>query len=311
MAQGTTTRFDYVALAAVSGFVVLLYGMVAGARLVGHETRAPGALAPAVERPLGRAATVPRAEAAHGDLGSAGESPAILVEQVPSDLLQIASPAERKHLFIKLALPLIATINARIMAERRRILALKARSRRGIRALSPRERGWLVRLHERYGLERYDLDALLARIDVVPPSLALAQAAEESGWGTSRFVREGNALFGQRTFKKGQGLVPLARDPGAIHEVRTFERLLDSVASYAFNLNTHPAYAEFRRLRALQRRTVGVLDGYALARTLSRYSERGQAYVRTIRTIIRANALVAFDRVGTGEITLSRREPSI
>ena len=148
----------------------------------------------------------------------------------------------------------------------------------------------------------------MKRVDVIPPSLALAQGAEESGWGTSRFVREGNAIFGQRTFSKGAGLVPKRRDDDASHEVKVFNGLMESVDSYMTNLNTHDAYDEFRRIRAGQR-AFGDVDAYRLVGALVRYSERGEAYIKTIRSIIDTNDLRSYDRASFGKLLIA--EPKI
>jgi len=230
--------------------------------------------------------------------------PRIVIDRIPADLADMRSASERKQVFIKMMLPLVLAANERILADRREIRALRDRVGGRPAALSPSERAWLERKCRRYGLDDPDFDALLRRVDMIPPSLALAQAAEESGWGTSRFVREGNALFGQRTFKRGAGLVPERREDGQRHEVRVFSRLLDSIMSYMTNLNSHAAYREFRLSRERQRSVLGRLDGWALAGTLTRYSERGEDYVRTIRSIIEANGLRALDRARLGEEAL-------
>ena len=232
--------------------------------------------------------------------------PRLIVERVPDDIVMVESPAERKRLFIKLALPLILHANERIEADRERLIALRKKIERA--AAGPSEQAWLDGLALRYGLESPDLDALLQRVDVIPPSLALAQGAEESGWGTSRFVREGNAIFGQRTYDKGAGLVPLDRDSDKKYEVKVFNGLLESVASYMTNLNTHYAYDEFRRIRAGQR-ALGDVDSYYLVGALDRYSERGEAYIETIRAIIDKNDLRSYD--GASFDTFVADEPKI
>jgi len=343
MNSRTSLRFDYVALVAIAVCVTMLYGIVLGERLarvptpavIGAPAAPPDGSAPVDRAPDRAAMASPPAAARIGHVADARiddlstlfqragyeldrirrgvrKVPPILVDRVPIDLASLASPGERKRLFIKLALPLVLTANQRILDDRERLMALRQRMRNGVRSLGPRDSLWIARMHARYGLDRYDLDALLERMDIVPPSLALAQAAEESGWGTSRFVREGNALFGQHTYKPGQGLVPARRDPGNTHEVRIFNRLLDSVASYMFNLNSHPAYREFRRARAIQRRSRGSLDGFALVATLTRYSERGGAYIKTIRSIIETNGLAAFDQASLdGRLPFDRRDPAI
>ena len=140
------------------------------------------------------------------------------------------------------------------------------------------------------------MNVLMRRVDTVPASLALAQAAEESGWGTSRFAQEGNALFGQWTTAEGEGLVPRRREAEASHKVRVFDELHDAVAAYLHNLNTHRAYRQFRLTRAEQRAESGRLDSVALVEDLKSYSERGEDYVASIKTIIRVNRLRQLDQ---------------
>ena len=155
----------------------------------------------------------------------------------------------------------------------------------------------MTKLASGYGVPKTDLTELRRRVDVVPASLALAQGAEESGWGTSRFARLGNAVFGQRTFQKGDGLVPLRREQGQRHEVKSFNNLYRSVRAYVWNLNTHAAYEKFREKRASFRFRGLPPDGYELTETLDRYSERGENYIQTIRTIIQLNRLDEFYHV--------------
>ncbi len=226
-----------------------------------------------------------------------GEVPRLFFVSLPADLQRIQQPSERKAMFIKTALPLILHANEIIRFERAKLIALRDKAADG-EQLDRDEKVWLDRLADEYGLEKPSFARLLRRVDVIPPSLALAQAAEESGWGTSRFAQEGNAIFGQRTWTgyDHDGIVPERRDEGENFKVRTFEQLIDGVRSYARNLNGHFAYDEFRRLREEQRAAGDRPDGYALAATLSKYSERGDSYVETIRTIIRVNGLRAFDR---------------
>jgi Bax protein len=134
-------------------------------------------------------------------------------------------------------------------------------------------------------------------MDIVPPSLAIAQAAIESGWGQSRFATNGNALFGQRTTNPDRGMRPAALPETTTVRVAAFGRPIESVRSYIHNLNTYPAYQAFRDRRAALRRSGGESDGLTLAGTLVAYSTRGQAYVRDLQSIIRANRLAAFDTV--------------
>ena len=242
----------------------------------------------------------------------------LLLASLPHDLPEISVPKERKVVFIKTTLPLILHANELVQKERQRILRLRDIVFFG-GFLDQRQETWL-----RSELERYDLDddgqaigiqafdALLKRVDIVPPSLALAQAAEESGWGTSRFAREGNALFGQRVYFGKRGLVPKRRDDGESHRVRAFDQLLDGVKAYLMNLNSHFAYKDFRKMRAAMRETGQALDSERLAESLVQYSERREAYVDTIQTIIRSNGFKIFDSAWLGEVVaLDTGDPNI
>jgi len=145
------------------------------------------------------------------------------------------------------------------------------------------------------GGEITEVDAqmeLLRRTDEIPVALVLAQAANESGWGTSRFAREGNSLFGQWTFRKStSGLVPDSRSQDAAHRVRSFESIRASVRAYLRNLNVGHAYVELRKLRAAMRKRGEPLDPLILATGLKRYSQRGEAYVEEIKALILSNRL--------------------
>lgn len=224
-----------------------------------------------------------------------GDVPRLFLARLPGDLQEIKQPRERKILFIKMALPLILHANEMILWDRRLILKLLHKTRTG-KTISYGEQAWLNNKAQEYGLSAPDLAELVRRIDVIPPSLALAQAAEESGWGTSRFAREGNAIFGQRTWRGPNGIKPLRREPGKTFRVRAFDRLIDGIMSYTRNLNGHVAYDEFRRAREAQRHSGGVLDGYRLVANLKQYSERGDAYIDTIRMLMRVNKLQAYDK---------------
>lgn len=209
------------------------------------------------------------------------------------DLDELPSVDDRKVTFISIVLPMILRVNEGILGQRRLVEAVVACRDRGQLpgpALQTRIQGF----HDRYGTDG-DLDALLRRMDVVPPSLAIAQAAIESGWGTSRFVVLGNALFGQRTTNPARGMRPANLSDTTPVRVAAFDHLVASVNSYVHNLNTHPAYRTFRDRRIAFRRSGGEPDGLALAATLAAYSARGQGYVRDLQSIIRANRLAAFD----------------
>ncbi len=233
-----------------------------------------------------------------------GLVPRLFVAHLPADMLQIRVPQERKVIFLKAVLPLILKVNDEVRADRKRLLKLQAMMKKK-RSIPAADRLWLAALAERYGAGRYGTGRgkpreLLRQVDNVPPSLALAQAAEESGWGTSRFAIEGNALFGQWTFTAARKLIPRDRDDGRSHGVKSFASLLDAVRAYLHNLNTHRAYRGFRKARARMRQNQRPLDGMALAGALTSYSVRGKKYVRSLRTIIAANKLLGLDNARLG-----------
>ena len=222
----------------------------------------------------------------------AGEVPRLILAAFPDDFTDIPSVLERKTLFIQALLPLILQENEAVQREREKLIqiAVVGQLRR-----SAADQRWLDGLAERYETDSGDLEELLRRVDVVPLSLALAQAAEESGWGTSRFVREGNAVFGQWTFEETAGLVPEGRAEGETHLVRAFDGLPSSVAGYVRNLNTHNAYVAFRNRRAYMRQRGMALEPYGLVNTLLYYSVRRAGYVAAIRSIMAENDLTDYD----------------
>ena len=235
--------------------------------------------------------------------------PRLFLAGLPSDLAEIRDATARKAIFFQTILPLILHINEEILAERRRLWQLRHHLRLGER-LNATDRLWLAVMAERYRVKRGDIDALLNRVDIVPVSLALAQSAEESGWGTSRFGREGNALFGMWTTARDGGMTPLNRDQGKTHKIKAYGSLLESVRSYVRNLNRHGAYKQFRSARADMRRAGAPLEGAVLAGELTAYSQRGADYVATIRTIIEANGLSRLDAARLSE-TGTAAKPSI
>ncbi len=222
--------------------------------------------------------------------------PRVYLEALPQDLEAVPTVEAKKSLFIRTVLPLVLRVNEELAADRARLERLHAHMLAAGR-LSAAERKWLAATAERYALESVDWVELFRRLDTVPPSLALAQAAVESGWGTSRFALEGNALFGQITYKPALGMLPERSEAGERRRVRSFQTLLAAVRSYIHNLNVHYAYDEFRRLRERLHRAGAPAGGEALVAGLGRYSERGADYIRTIRQIVRQNRLDDFDRV--------------
>ena len=235
-------------------------------------------------------------------LSGEGRVPRIFFVSLPPDMAKIRRVGVRKSIFFKTVLPLILQVNEEILAERGRVWDLSYRGRLGQR-LDAIDRLWLAGRFQRYGVAPGNIDGLLGRMDIIPPSLALAQSAEESGWGTSRFVREGNALFGQWVFSDHRHMTPDRRDDGKTHRIKAFGALVDSVRAYAANLNIHWAYTAFRRDRAAMRAGGRPIDGMVLAGRLTRYSERRQGYVKTIRSIISFNRLRRLDdaRLDDGE----------
>ena len=212
--------------------------------------------------------------------------PRIILAQLPQDIHTIDSIEQRKDIFIATLLPIL-------LAESERIARLRVRLEDVVRlaeagaTLSESDRAWLGRLAEQFKVDAGDFDELLLRVDSVPPSLAIAQAALESGWGTSRVARVSQALFGHTT--------GVWRDGADQPDLRRFATLSEAVAAYVENRNTNRAYVRVRAARAAMRRNGGELDAHALANHLLRYSERGADYVRDVRALIRTNELLAFD----------------
>lgn len=207
----------------------------------------------------------------------------------------------RKSAFFNWLLPVVEAENERLLSLRGEIIALHDKQQSG-EVLDRHERELLVTLAERFespvtdpGEPRF-FSQLLTRVDQVPASLALAQAAWESGWGTSRFARAGFNLFGHWCTEPGCGLVPGRRAEDAAHEVAVFRDVRESVRKYLVNLNSHRAYREFRAHRAALRNQGRPLTGPALVDALDDYSERGTAYVNDIETLMLANNLPACTR---------------
>lgn len=232
----------------------------------------------------------------------AGEAkvPRLFLASLPGDLKDVREASVRKSLFFKTVLPLVLQVNEDILRDRRRLWTIHYRKSLGEK-IGPADRLWLTVMAERYGMGPDDIPGLLKRVDVIPPSMALAQAAEESGWGTSRFVQEGNAVFGQWTYSDVGSLVPARLDDDKSHRIKAFSSLHESVQAYAMNLNTHPAYVRFRRVRASLRTEGAPLDGYLLAEHLNNYSERGDAYVISIKLLIEVNKLRHLDDARLGD----------
>ena len=227
--------------------------------------------------------------------------PHVFLAALPTDLADVRAPAQRKDMFLAMLLPLVLRENEEIAANRARLMEIVQHAVDASAKLPAEDRLWLAAMAERYDTDPANLSELARRLDIVPPSLALAQAAEESGWGTSRFANEGNALFGQRIYGATEGMMPQNRASDESFRVRAYRDLGGAVRSYIHNLNTHPAYAHFRKERAKKRDADKELTGIALAETLMRYSERGPDYVKTLQSLIRANRLNDFDKARLGD----------
>ena len=213
----------------------------------------------------------------------------IALTLLPNEIKMIQNTKKRKEFFIQIVLPLIIKENNIIKKDRRTLFDIINKSNNTTSELS-----WLEKKYKQYGIKSKDLSTLKIRMDEIPVSLAIAQAAKETGWGTSRFAQEGNALFGQWTWS-GEGLKPKEAKEGADHKVMKFNILQASVRAYQRNLNTHSTYKDFRKARAEQRDSKKPLDSIKLSKYLNKYAETGNQYVDVLQKIIMQNKLQDFD----------------
>ena len=213
----------------------------------------------------------------------------IYLSKLPKDLKKLKSTQKKKDTFIKIVMPLILDENNKISENRKKLFKIlgKQNNSRG-------ERVWLKRRFEDYGIKNEDVTALKIKMDVIPVSIAIAQAAKESGWGTSRFALEGNAMFGQWTWGK-KGISPLKREKNKDHKILKFPILRSSVKAYINNLNTHNGYREFREKRAELRRKNKKISGVLLVQYLHNYAATGSEYTKILKKIIEQNQLTDFD----------------
>ena len=226
----------------------------------------------------------------------------IFLSKLPTGIDKIDNITDRKKLFIKVILPLIIYENNQIDEDRdflNQILREKN--------ITPEESQWLDKKFTEYKVSNKNIEELKVKMDIIPPSIALAQAAYESGWGTSRFAMEGNSLFGVRTWQKGKGMVPLERDEQSNFEVKSFKIIRASISAYKKNLNTHASYKEFREARAEQRNKKNKISGLELAKFLDKYSEIGYEYANRLQKIIQQNSLTDFD----DSILSRKKKPNI
>tara|TARA_B100000886_G_scaffold336470_1_gene295320 strand:+ start:1032 stop:2189 length:1158 start_codon:yes stop_codon:yes gene_type:complete len=215
----------------------------------------------------------------------------IRLSLLPNEIKQIESSKKRKNLFIQIILPLILEENSLILIDRKRLFSILNKNKN-----SKKEINWLNKKFKQYGVLNKDIPTLKVRMDIIPVSLAIAQAAKETGWGTSRFALEGNALFGQWTWS-GDGIKPAGAESDTKHKVMKFKVLKASVRAYQRNLNTHSSYKNFRQLRAQLRDDSEKLDSLLLADQLDNYAETGKEYTKILKQIINQNSLQDFDDV--------------
>ena len=215
----------------------------------------------------------------------------IYFTQFPKDLDALKSTQLKKETFIKIVLPLVVAENERILADREKLKILSDK-----KFTTDPEKQWIRQKLLEYKVKKGDLKELLVRMDIIPTSIALAQAAKESGWGTSRFALEGNAIFGQWTWS-GQGIAPLDRASNKNHKILKFPILRASVKAYKNNLNTHKSYTKFREKRFNLREKNKRISGLELTETLNNYAQTGSEYTKILNQIIRQNRLSDFEPV--------------
>ena len=215
----------------------------------------------------------------------------IYFTQFPKDLDELNNTRLKKETFIKIVLPLIVAENERILADRKKMKNIYKKKN-----TTDLEKQWLRQKLLEYKVKKGNMDELLLRMDIIPTSIALAQAAKESGWGTSRFALEGNAIFGQWTWS-GQGIAPLDRESNKKHKILKFPILRASVKAYQNNLNTHKSYIKFREKRSGMRKKNKEISGLELTDTLKNYAQTGSEYIRILNQIIKQNRLTDFEPV--------------
>ena len=215
----------------------------------------------------------------------------IYFTQFPKDLDEIQSVRLKKETFIKIVLPLIVAENEKILDDRYKLKKITSR-----KITSDEEKQWLRQKFLEYKVKKGSVDELINRMDIIPTSIALAQAAKESGWGTSRFALEGNAIFGQWTWN-GKGIEPLLKDKSQNHKILRFPILRASVKAYKNNLNTHKSYVKFREKRKNLRNKNKKIDGLELSKTLNNYAQTGSEYTKILAQIIIQNRLKDFEPV--------------
>ena len=215
----------------------------------------------------------------------------INLDHLPTEMKNIENTKKRKNLFIQIILPLIIEENTKIKLDRKKLFVILNKNNN-----TKSDIDWLNEKFKQYGVSKNDLPTLKTRMDEIPVSLAIAQAAKETGWGTSRFAQKGNALFGQWTWS-GNGIKPAGAESNSTHKVASFKVLKSSVKAYLRNLNTHSSYKKFRKERAIQRDNDEKLNSLKLVKYLDKYAETGIEYTKVLSKIIKQNSLTEFDDV--------------
>ncbi len=226
----------------------------------------------------------------------------IYFTQFPRDLDEIQSVKLKKETFIKIVLPLVVAENEKILEDRFKLKKIISG-----KMTTDKEKQWLRQKFLEYKVKKGSVEDLITRMDIIPTSIALAQAAKESGWGTSRFALEGNAIFGQWTWN-GQGIAPLNRDKSKNHKILKFPILRASVKAYKNNLNTHKSYIKFRKMRKELRNKNKKITGLELTTALENYAETGSEYTKILEQIITQNKLMDFEFV---RLTNSSKKPEL
>tara|TARA_B100000579_G_C22845236_1_gene863955 strand:+ start:607 stop:2142 length:1536 start_codon:yes stop_codon:yes gene_type:complete len=215
----------------------------------------------------------------------------IYFTQFPKDLNEIKDTKLKKETFIKIVLPLVVAENEKILDDRIKLKKITSK-----KMTTDKEKSWLRLKLREYKVKNSDMKELAKRMDTIPVSIALAQAAKESGWGTSRFALEGNAIFGQWTWT-GQGIEPLNKGKHEGHKILRFPILRASVKAYKNNLNTHKGYSSFREKRSNLRKRNKKIKGLDLTDTLDKYAQTGKEYTEILEQIIKQNNLSDFETV--------------
>ena len=225
----------------------------------------------------------------------------VIFSALPDDFMKLEPIGFRKKIFVKTILPIVYIENKKILLQRKKILEWWTETEGEFvsREFWP---DWLERLSNEYYYEEENIGDLLMRVDIIPISMAISQAVVESGWGTSRYSREANAIFGQYTFDESTGILPEKREENKKHFIKKFLSISESVSSYIKNLNTHLAYEELRKKRRELRMDGKTLTGEELISYLSKYSERGKDYIADLQSLLLENDFARFDKLNSSNL---------